>query len=65
MNNERINTAVKKNNFKSIVKQFVCFATKAIPVILPVLLVIHTNSTASGINGQPTPPDSLKKYRKF
>lgn len=40
-------------------------AMRALPIVLSVLLVIHTNATASGINGQPTPPDSIKKYRKF
>lgn len=56
---------MKKNNFKSVLKKFVCFAISAVPVILPALLTIHANSTASVVNGQPTPPDGLKKYRKF
>ena len=25
----------------------------------------HTNSTCCIVNGQPTPPNSIKKYRKF
>ncbi|MDO5398649.1 MAG: hypothetical protein Q4G33_12050 [bacterium] len=40
-------------------------AMRALPIIIPVLLILHTNSTASTMNGQPTPPDSIKKYRKF
>lgn len=41
------------------------FAIKALPVIVPAFLLFHTNSTASGLNGKPTPPNSIKKYRKF
>lgn len=50
---------------RKIFNKGVGFVMKSLPVILPVLLVIHTNATASGVNGQPTPPDSIKKYRKF
>ncbi|MBQ3124842.1 MAG: hypothetical protein IJC09_05435 [Clostridia bacterium] len=41
------------------------FAMRTLPMVMATLLVIHTNSTASLANGQPTPPASLKKYRKF
>ena len=53
------------NVSKKIFKKGIGFAMKALPVIVPALLVIHTNATASAINGQPTPPESIKKYRKF
>lgn len=41
------------------------FAMNSLPMVLTAMLVIHTNSTSSLFNGQPTPPASLKKYRKF
>lgn len=50
---------------KKIFNKVCCLAMKSLPVILPVLLVIHTNATASVINGQPVPPNSIRKYRKF
>ncbi len=50
---------------KKAFNKCVCFAMSSLPAILTALLVIHTNSTASSINGQPTPPASLKNYRKF
>ena len=50
---------------KKFLNKGISFAMKAIPVIVPVLLVIHTNATASTANGQPTPPASIKNYRKF
>ncbi|MCI8404175.1 MAG: hypothetical protein HFE49_04655 [Clostridia bacterium] len=52
-------------NTRKIINKGIGFAMKALPVIVPALLVISTNSTASPINGQPTPPASIKKYRKF
>ena len=50
---------------KKIVNKGVSFAIKAMPVIIPALLIINANSVASSMNGQPTPPASLKNYRKF
>lgn len=50
---------------KKVFNKGVALVMKSLPVILPALLVIHTNATASTANGQPTPPDSIKKYRKF
>lgn len=52
-------------NTRKIINKGIGFAMKALPVIVPALLIIHANSTASVINGQPTPPASIKKYRKF
>lgn len=37
----------------------------AIPIITVAVLTISANSVASPTNWQPTPPASLKKYRKF
>ena len=50
---------------KKIFNKVVSFSLKMMPVILTGLLIIHTNSTASIINGQPVPPASVRKYRKF
>lgn len=50
---------------KKILNKGIKFAMSSLPTILSALLVIHTNSTSSLINGQPVPPKSLKKYRKF
>ena len=45
---------------KKLCQKGASFAIKALPVIVPAFLLFHTNS-----NGQPTPPNSIKKYRKF
>lgn len=37
----------------------------SIPVIAAVAMTISANSIASPINGQPIPPQNMKKYRKF
>ena len=50
---------------KTLFNKGVCLMMKSLPVILSALLVIHTNATASTANGQPTPPDGIRKYRKF
>lgn len=50
---------------KKLYKKGVSFAIKALPVIVPAFLLFHTNSTCCIVNGQPTPPNSIKKYRKF
>lgn len=54
-----------KKHAKKLLDKGMCFAMGALPVLLTGLLIIHTNSAASGINGQPVPPKNLKKYRKF
>lgn len=36
-----------------------------VPTIACFAMVASANSTASPFIGQPTPPESLKKYRKF
>lgn len=51
--------------FKKLFTKGMCAIMSSLPVFMAALLIIHTNSTASGINGQPTPPEGLKKYRKF
>lgn len=50
---------------KKLCQKGASFAIKALPVIVPAFLLFHTNSTCCIINGQPTPPNSIKKYRKF
>lgn len=54
-----------RNLAKKVYGKGVVVAMRALPIIVPVLLILHTNSTASTMNGQPIPPDSIKKYRKF
>ena len=42
------------------------FAIKALPVIVPAFLLFLTQTQPAVLyNGQPTPPNSIKKYRKF
>ncbi len=53
------------NLTKGIALKVSYWAIRIIPVVIPVLLIMHANCSASTINGQPTPPASLKKYRKF
>ena len=53
------------SNSKKIINKAISFAMKTLPVVVPALLIIHANSVASGMNGQPTPPETLKNYRKF
>lgn len=54
-----------KKHAKKLLDKGMCFAMGALPVLLTGLLIIHTNSTGSLANGQPTPPKNLRKYRKF
>lgn len=54
-----------KKTIKNSVSKLSYWAVKALPVVIPVLLVLNANSTASIYNGQPIPPSGLKKYRKF
>ena len=53
------------NRVKKLCQKGASFAIKALPVIVPAFLLFHTNSTCCIVNGQPTPPNSIKKYRKF
>lgn len=53
-------------------KRLETFKTKAVPALLKIvpacaalMLIINSNSTSTILNGQPEPPKSLKKYRKF
>ena len=50
---------------KKLFDKGVKFAMSSLPAIMTAMLVIHTNSTSSFVNGQPVPPKTLKKYRKF
>ena len=50
---------------KNIIKKVTFWAMSAMPAVVAAVLVINCNSTASLMNGQPTPPSGLKKYRKF
>lgn len=53
------------NIVKKIYNKGIILLIRSLPVVLPAFLILHTNATASSINGQPTPPESIKKYRKF
>lgn len=50
---------------KKLFNKCIMCVMRVIPVIMPVILIINANSTASSINGQPKPPKGLKNYRKF
>lgn len=56
---------VMKKRMTSIAKKTASAMMKLIPVVLPVVLMVSSNSTASLINGQPEAPKSLRNYRKF
>lgn len=50
---------------KELYRKGTTFLIKLLPAIMTVVLVLQSNATACSINGQPTPPKSIKKYRKF
>lgn len=50
---------------KRVLRKGGILVMRALPFVTTAMLVIHTNSTACVLNGQPKPPESLKKYRKF
>lgn len=50
---------------KKLFDKGVKFAMSSLPAIMTAMLVIHANSAASIVNGQPVPPKTLRKYRKF
>lgn len=54
-----------KENLKKSMSKGINGIIKILPVILPIALIVSSNSAASFANGQPVPPESLKKYRKF
>lgn len=54
-----------KKYSKILLEKATKFTLTSLPGLLTAMLIIHTNSTGCFINGQPTPPDSIKKYRKF
>ena len=56
---------MKNEKIKKLISAGYKFAMKALPVCAMAMAVINANSTSCWLNGQPTPPESLKKYRKF
>lgn len=54
-----------KKQMKNVGSKIMLKVIRIIPIIVPVLLSIHANSTASFTNGQPIPPKNLRKYRRF
>lgn len=50
---------------KNCLKKAAAAAISAIPAVATVAMTISANNIASPYNGQPVPPASLKKYRKF
>lgn len=50
---------------KKLLNKGIALAMKTIPIVVPALLIVHTNSTMSAWNYQPEPPKSIKQYRKF
>lgn len=56
---------MKRKGLKKAFNKITFWVMKAVPVILPMVMLVHANSTTCVINGQPEPPASLRKYRKF
>lgn len=50
---------------KKILKKVTGSLIAAIPVMATFAMIVSANNVASPRWGQPTPPNSLKKYRKF
>lgn len=59
--------AIRKGviKMKKIFKKAIGAFIAVIPAVAAVAMTISANSIASPYNGQPVPPESLKKYRKF
>lgn len=61
-----MNTSDKEDK---IMKRFLVKAAKAFVAVLPVVamfsVTVSANTIASPVFGQPVPPASLKKHRKF
>lgn len=55
-----------EDNMKNkVVSMFCKIGAKVLPMCAMLGLIINSNSTSSWIQGQPEPPKSLKKYRRF
>lgn len=52
---------MKNKVFKSGMKMIM----KLLPICAMAMTVISANATACWVNGQDTPPENLKKHRKF
>lgn len=50
---------------KALLKKAAAALVAVIPAITALAMTISANNIASPCNGQPVPPESLKKYRKF
>lgn len=50
---------------KTFFKKAIGSIIAVIPVMAALAMVVSANSIASPVHGQPVPPKSLKKYRKF
>lgn len=52
----------KKTNLKN---RAISFLLRVVPACAMLAVIANANSAVSPWNGQPTPPENLKKYRKF
>lgn len=55
----------EEKDMKKILKKVTGSLIAAIPVMATFAMIVSANNVASPRWGQPTPPNSLKKYRKF
>lgn len=54
-----------KGKMSKVLKKGGKILFKILPICAMAMTVISANATACWGNGQDTPPDNLKKYRKF
>ncbi|MDO5396493.1 MAG: cyclic lactone autoinducer peptide [bacterium] len=50
---------------KNCLRKIAAAAVSVIPAMAAIAMTISANNIASPFIGQPVPPESLKKYRKF
>ena len=63
--NKRRNFFMKNEKIQKIVSAGYKIGMKVLPFCAMAVAVININSTGCWVNGQPTPPETLKRYRKF
>lgn len=56
---------MKNKTIKKMISLGYKIGMKVLPLCAMAVAVINTNTTSCWMHGQPVPPKSLKKYRKF